>query len=102
VQFNISNSNRNLESNSNKNKEIKKSSALNNFIKEKILDKIDSMKQYLTFNPRDEQNFEYIRLVGFLAFFYANRVFADFNINKNILKMYFNGKEKYTQPLKLT
>lgn len=36
-----------------------------------------------------------------MAFFYANRVLADFIANKNYLSNYFNTKIKYTQALKL-
>lgn len=39
--------------------------------------------------------FEYIRLIGFLVYFYVNRIFSDVKANRERLKMWFKSHDKY-------
>eukprot|EP00801_Mesodinium_rubrum_P000195 Mrub_00195.p1 GENE.Mrub_00195~~Mrub_00195.p1 ORF type:complete len:1363 (-),score=154.37 Mrub_00195:189-3848(-) len=75
--------------------------SLNDFIKARISQAVKPMKMFVNFNPETEDNFTYLRLIGFMAFFYANRVLADFVANKNYLNSYFNTKIKYVEKMTL-
>lgn len=52
------------------------------------------LKAYVLVNDETPDEFEYMRLIGFLAFWQVNKIFLDFSLNKYKLAEQFENKDK--------